>query len=103
LYNCFEIAPVCCYIQLRVVAHNKQGENMYVEEWINNLEKTLPDVIAPTQLIKAGIFCSSAQAFNRRMRKQEPEFLRLSTARVVYPKKGVIAWLRKKLETTNAS
>ena len=67
---------------------------MYVKEWIDHLEKMLPDVIDPTQLIKAGVFCSSAQAFNRRKRRQEPEFLRLSTSRVVYPKKGVVAWLR---------
>ena len=76
---------------------------MYVEEWIDHLEKTLPNVIDSTQLIKAGVFCSSAQAFNLRKRKGEPEFLRISTRRVVYPKEGVIAWLRKKTETTNAS
>lgn len=69
---------------------------MHVEKFIEEVESKLPNLAETSDLIKLGIFSSVAQAVQRRKRGEAPEFLRLSEKRIVYPKAGVMSWLRER-------
>jgi len=76
---------------------------MYVENFLEKVEPQLPDLADTSDLIRLGIFTSTAQAVQRRKRGEVPEFLKLSEKRIVYPKPAVMSWLRERAALSQKS
>lgn len=73
------------------------------EEYIAHLEKILPEMCRTKDLVKAGIFQTDNGASLARQRGDTPEFFRINARVVLYPKKGVIEFLKSKKEKHNGT
>lgn len=73
-----------------------------VRKFIDNIELRLPDPCTTQDLVDAKLFSSPFEAMMRRKQGQPPEFLYLSKRRIVYPKSGVLAWLKDQSEKGNS-
>lgn len=69
---------------------------IFCDKYIERLIEELPDMVKTKDLVKAGIFLSEQVAVNARRRGDGPDFFRLNAKTVLYPKEGVIAWLKSK-------
>lgn len=64
------------------------------DRFIKNLAETLPNLCKVQDLIDAGIFSNRYSAAYARKTKMGPPHIKLAY-RVVYPKEGVIEWLKE--------
>lgn len=64
----------------------------YAETLISRLQRS-PAYLSPAQVAQAIEMSKGALAL-RRMRGRAPAFERLATGKIVYPRDGVISWLR---------
>ncbi len=71
------------------------------EDFLIHLERMLPDLCCDKDLIANGLFRSPQGCWFARKSKQCPEFMKIN-GRVVYPKKGVIEWLRSIINASKA-
>lgn len=71
---------------------------MSIKNFIEEIEKQLPDLCTSQDLVELKLFSSPFEAMVRRKRGQPPEFLYLSKRRIVYPKSVVIEWLLRQAE-----
>lgn len=68
------------------------------EEYILTIEEKLPDVCHVRDLVRAGIFNSTTSARSGRISGNSPPYMQMGKrGRVIYPKKGVIEWMRGKI------
>ena len=67
------------------------------ENYIEKLEKLLPDMVRTKDLIALGIFDSNQAAFASRRNKTGPEFFQMNKRVVKYPKKSVIDYMKSKI------
>jgi len=68
------------------------------EEYIQKIERDLPEFCGVKDLIKVGIFKSGTSACEARQSGNSPPYLQISKhGRVMYPKHEVIAWVRGKM------
>ena len=68
------------------------------EEYLVKLEQELPEMCRVKDLIKAKIFNSPTVATEARESGDSPPFFQMSKrGRVVYPRGGVIDWMRGKI------
>lgn len=70
--------------------------------WIEKSTASLPDPCTPADLVKAGIFHSVQNTSAVRKTYKGPPFLKVA-GRIVYPKDGVIEWLKKNKGHVEAS
>lgn len=63
------------------------------DEFISKLQEDLPDLVTPEMLVSLGV-ASHVRLFRIRQNGEIP-FLKLSSARILYLKPDVIAWIRK--------
>jgi hypothetical protein len=74
---------------------------MTIKDFIDDIEKKLPDLCTTNDLIKFKLFSSHFEANVRRKKGHPPDFIYFSKRRVVYPKTCVIAWLRNQADKGN--
>lgn len=67
------------------------------EDYIEAINKVLPDICTTKDLIKIGIFKSDQAAAYARKEGLSPDYFKLPTKTIFYPKKGVIEFLRKSM------
>lgn len=72
-----------------------------IQQFIDDLEKTLPDPCIADDLIDAGLFPSRYSLAQRRLRGQGPEFIKLGARQILYPKKAIMNWLYECAESKN--
>lgn len=65
------------------------------EEYISYLQTTLPDVVSVQELVDCGFYKSPQSAFNARKLGRSPDFFKLPNRAIMYPKSGIIAFLKK--------
>lgn len=65
------------------------------DEFIEKMERILPEICETSDLIAVGIFRSIQSAFYARDHGDTPDYFQL-VRRIVYPKKAVIKWLKEK-------
>jgi hypothetical protein len=65
------------------------------DEFIEKLNRELPDVCTVNDLIKVGIISHRNIMNQFRKKKTGPPFLRISDRKIFYPKPGVLKWLRE--------
>jgi hypothetical protein len=66
-----------------------------IEEFIENLEKTLKDLVKTRDLVKIGIYTSPQAAFQARQSGCSPAYMKIPGQGIVYPKCGVVQFLRQ--------
>ena len=64
------------------------------EEYISLLQRDLPDLVEVKHLVKIGIYRHENAAYMARQKGDCPPFMRIPHRGIVYPKKGVIEFLR---------
>lgn len=64
------------------------------DDFIKKMERALPEVCTVRDLIRVGLYKSAQAARMERLVNSSPSYLRLGS-RILYPKDGVIKWLRK--------
>jgi len=64
------------------------------EAFIRKLEMTLPELVTPTDLVKVGVYKSSQAAAMARQSGHGPGYFQLNAKRVLYPRGGVIEFLK---------
>lgn len=64
------------------------------DDFINRLDKELPELASTGDLIRAGIFKSHQAAYLARHSGTGPEFFRMYQ-KALYPKKGVLEFMRR--------
>jgi hypothetical protein len=62
------------------------------DEFINRVNRYLPEVCRVTDLVNVGIFTCPQSARKARTLNQFPEYFRIGK-RIMIPKRGVIEWL----------
>jgi hypothetical protein len=68
------------------------------EEYISKIEKELPEMCRVKDLIKVGVFNSATAAVEARTTGNSPDYFQMSKrGRVLYPRNGVVQWLREKI------
>lgn len=67
-----------------------------LDEFIELLEKNLPEMPDTSDLIKFGIFPTANSAANNRRSGNCPEYIQINKRNFRYPKKSVIEWVRTK-------
>lgn len=68
------------------------------EEYLQKLEGKLPEMCKVKDLVNAGIFNSATAAGEARMFRDSPPYFQLSKrGKVMYPRSGVIDWMRGKI------
>ena len=65
------------------------------DDYISKVEQMLPDLATTKDLIKAGIYRSDQAASAARRKGQAPSFFRFNKRVVIYPKQGVIEFLKR--------
>lgn len=65
-----------------------------VDDFIKMAEETLPPVCFVRDLIKLGIYRSEQSASYARKNKKSPPYMQLPTRIILYPKQGVLEYLR---------
>ena len=66
-----------------------------LDNFIEMIENQLPDLIRTKELVEIGIYNSPQAAYQARLSKLCPPWLRIPRKGVVYPKAGVVAFLRE--------
>lgn len=66
------------------------------EEFLAVLEKTLPDMVTTEELVAHGIYTTRQSAMRARKANEGPLFYKINKKRIIYPKRGVIDFLREK-------
>lgn len=70
------------------------------EEYLEHLELKLPDLCTVKDLIRVGIYRSNMVASNARKSGNCPAYFQhYKGGKVTYPRKGVIEWLREKINS----
>lgn len=67
----------------------------YCEDFIEKCATTLPELCSTSDLIKVGIFSSDQTAAIARRKGATPPYFHMPSRNIVYPRAGVIAYLRK--------
>jgi len=65
------------------------------DDFIQKIDRVLPEMATTRDLIKAGIFRSDQGAAAARKAGNCPEFFRFNNKVILYPKSGVLEFLRK--------
>lgn len=65
-----------------------------IEEFIVHIEKSLKDLVKTSELVRIGMYSSPQAAFHARQMGCSPPFFKIAGNGVVYPKCGVIEFLR---------
>lgn len=74
------------------------------EEYLEKIERSLPELCSVEDLIDVGIYNNPAIAFADRKKGEAPDYFQIGFhKRVIYPRGGVIAWLRDKIHIQNRS
>lgn len=66
------------------------------EEFIEKLDKQLPEICTIHDLIRAGIVTHRNTMEHYRKKNIGPPFLKLSQRKIYYPKEGILRWLKGK-------
>lgn len=69
---------------------------MHIEQFLSEIETKIPDIASTKDLVELGIFSTNHEALRRRSEGRGPAFIYLSKRRIIYPKNGVISWLRER-------
>lgn len=64
------------------------------------IEKNYPELLRTRDLIAIGLYSAACVAWTARKNNKGPEYVRLD-GKIVYPKAGVIEFLKEKLITTS--
>ncbi len=68
------------------------------EEYIERLQNELPEPCRVSDLLKYKIFNSITSAFDARANGKSPPYIQLSKkGRIIYPRNGVIEWMKTKI------
>lgn len=68
------------------------------EEYIQKIEQQLPELCSVKDLMKLKIFNSYSAASDARASGNTPTYMQMGKrGRVVYPRSGVIQWMREKI------
>lgn len=67
------------------------------DEFIDKLNKQLPEICTVNDLIKTGLISHRNTMEHYRKKKIGPPFLRVSERRIFYPKTGVLKWLKERM------
>ncbi len=67
------------------------------EDYLEFLEKNLPEMSSTSDLVKFKIYRSVQSAANNRKKGNCPPYFKQNSRSYAYPKKGVIEWLRQKM------
>lgn len=62
----------------------------YIEELINKL----PDLLTPKDLVSCGIYKTHQAAYQARVKGSSPPYFRISYRGIVYPKSGIVDYLK---------
>ena len=63
--------------------------------FLEYLQRTLPDLSTPKDLVKAGIYNSSQGAYSARKKGNCPPYFHIPQRGIVYPKQPLIEFLEK--------
>ena len=69
------------------------------EEYINELMHDMPNLLTPKDLISCGIYKSHQAAYIARKNGTSPVFFNINHRGIVYPKKGIIEFLKNNFST----
>jgi hypothetical protein len=69
-----------------------------VEDLIKKIEEKAPDFMRPLDLIEIGIYSSHAEISTLLKKGFAPPYMRLGQKKVIFPKKTLCDWLRKRAE-----
>jgi len=65
------------------------------DDFIQKLSERLPDMATTKDLINAGLYRSDQGAAAARKSKNGPEFFKLNNKVILYPKQGVLEFLKR--------
>lgn len=65
-----------------------------IDRFIEMIEKSLPEMLKTKQLVELGIYNSAQAAYQARLANKSPPYIRIPNLGVVYPKAGVVDFLR---------
>lgn len=65
------------------------------EIYIYKLAEKLPEMCSVQDLINVGIYRTEQAAYYARRKKQGPDYFQMSSRQVLYPKEGVIQYLKQ--------
>lgn len=68
---------------------------------IKDLEKKFPEFLRATDLIRSGLFRSRSDLSWATKRNQAPPSIKLSAHKVIFPRDGLIMWLKAKAGVEN--
>lgn len=74
-----------------------QKEKYSCDDYIDYLDRVLPESCTAGDLIKHGIFKSHQSLANNRKNRNCPFFIKYNTKVFIYPKKGVLEYVREKI------
>ena len=67
------------------------------DDYIENIEKMLPESCTVQDLIKVRIFTTAGMAYQARVSKDGPPYFQLGNRRkIIYPRNGIIQWLKER-------
>lgn len=74
-----------------------------IQNWINDIERQLSPMVTPEELVEIGLFPSKYSLAQRRLRGQGPEYIKLGSRQIFYPKNAVMSWLNICARDSNRS
>lgn len=75
----------------------------FISILVEQIEKDCPPFLRPSDLIRLNLFSSRASVCIAVQRNQAPPHMMTSPKKMVFPRSGLCAWLRKKAAHQQAS
>lgn len=67
------------------------------DDWINKIAEMLPETCTVQDLVKVKIFNTPGMAYQARIHRNGPPYFQLGNRKkIIYPKNGIIEWLKEK-------
>lgn len=67
----------------------------YTDQFLESVQRRLPELATPRDLVRCGLYRSAQAAYSARRSGKCPPYLRIPQRGIVYPKAGVVNFLRQ--------